>query len=218
MGFSLLGKVSSVHSTWGAHRGDTNSLQQNLTSDWKLIRAAYPSVAKHNAPTQKRATSARNESSQLVSIVVPKLFVSKVRKLIRSRTFHFLDLSGELKNRIYEYVFTVSSDAHGLVRMVKFKRKSRTPSMLALLETCRQIKNEAEGLVFSTNHLDILAHHLGSADPTDNADEEKAGEFLNSISLSRVHSITKLQVSIFKETSFSTVFDELPFPANLRTL
>lgn len=68
----------------------------------------------------------------------------------------FLALPPELRNRIYADHFTLVDEWFYSPYKVPVRYKSwrDEPSVLALLQTCRQIRDEAEGIFFSANHLE----------------------------------------------------------------
>ncbi|KAK4542837.1 hypothetical protein LTR36_006213 [Oleoguttula mirabilis] len=74
-----------------------------------------------------------------------------------------LALPPELRTRIWEYVFSSVADEHGsvcLTRTIQPQDEDEDedapwPSVLVLLETCRQIRDEAEGLFYHLNRLQL---------------------------------------------------------------
>ncbi|KAK3629515.1 hypothetical protein LTR22_021883 [Elasticomyces elasticus] len=84
-----------------------------------------------------------------------------------------LSLTPELRNRIYHYVFCISDgdDMVFLTRSVPANKaishqapsessmldriETSKPSVLTMLQTCRQILNEAEALFFHLNHFTL---------------------------------------------------------------
>lgn len=61
-------------------------------------------------------------------------------------TFRFLDLPAELRNKIYTNLLTRDPT----------KTRGAHPQLLA---TCRKIHNEASGLLYSLNRIDVYVHH-----------------------------------------------------------
>ncbi len=62
------------------------------------------------------------------------------------RTFRFLDLPAEIRNKIYTKLLTRDPT----------KMRGAHPQILA---TCRKIHNEASGLLYSLNRIDVYVHH-----------------------------------------------------------
>ncbi len=62
-------------------------------------------------------------------------------------------LPPELRNKIYRYILIIGSDE--VVRLTTRKRK--TPSCLALLQTCRQVNHEAYHIFYRWNILGLAA-------------------------------------------------------------
>ena len=69
-----------------------------------------------------------------------------------------LGLPPELRNRIYEHIFYIepTSDENGY-SYVPISRDEQvypdSPSVLALLQTCRQVLSEAEGIFYAINQV-----------------------------------------------------------------
>lgn len=61
-------------------------------------------------------------------------------------TFRFLDLPAELRNKVYTNVLTRDPT----------KTRGAHPQLLA---TCRKIHDEASGLLYSLNQIDVYVHH-----------------------------------------------------------
>ncbi|KAK4542832.1 hypothetical protein LTR36_006208 [Oleoguttula mirabilis] len=87
----------------------------------------------------------------------------------------FLKLPPELRNRIYEQHLTLRDGRHHWYREphevpVRYIAHGYAkPTVLALLQTCRQIRREAEAIFFSANRLevsmrDVAAHRKGVFD------------------------------------------------------
>ena len=72
----------------------------------------------------------------------------------------FLSLPPEIRNRIYDYHLIMNDARHGRPTKVQISNISTTyykqRSALALLQTCHQIHDEAEGIFFATNHLQVF--------------------------------------------------------------
>lgn len=88
------------------------------------------------------------------------------------KPFRFLDLPPELRNRIYGYIFTAHSQGdHGVWALISTRRRldeightfyrrhyelsadEEDRSVLAILQTCRQINKEARSMPFNINQI-----------------------------------------------------------------
>ena len=70
-------------------------------------------------------------------------------------TCRLLALPAEIRSQIYEYVLYVPT-ASGEVTV----RPSQAPSVLAILQTCRQIEDEAKCVFYHINHLRICTREI----------------------------------------------------------
>lgn len=75
-----------------------------------------------------------------------------------------LSLPAELRNRIYEYVLVVQNSKLkvDMQRQPSFWRGTDSHSVLALLQTCRQIHKEARGIFYYENTLCLTSTTLPS--------------------------------------------------------
>ncbi|KAK1073426.1 hypothetical protein LTR74_001835 [Friedmanniomyces endolithicus] len=81
-----------------------------------------------------------------------------------------LTIAPEIRNRIYDFVFTVATD-DDTVKLCCIRNPSTrygghhanltSPSVLVLLQTCRQVLNEAECIFFHVNHFEINCYAVG---------------------------------------------------------
>lgn len=74
---------------------------------------------------------------------------------------HLLSLPPEIRNIIYTYVLYVPTPS-GRVTLTKSRTAIRLPSALSILQTCYQIKNEAECIFYHINHLRFPAEACAS--------------------------------------------------------
>ena len=85
--------------------------------------------------------------------------------------FNFLQLPSELRNLIYEHVFTVplnsitlpsATTKEGMVDIVHDAsiREPPPPSVLSLLQPCRQVYDEASGIFYHINHISMYSSRL----------------------------------------------------------
>ena len=66
-----------------------------------------------------------------------------------------LSLPPEIRNVIYELVFTsAENDEFGFVN-VKRRSKDTVPSVLSVTRTCKQIHNEAPAIFYSAHYINI---------------------------------------------------------------
>jgi hypothetical protein len=68
-------------------------------------------------------------------------------------------LPAELRNEIYTLVLRVTTDNDGRVKLSPLQH-STTPSVLSLLQTCRLVCDEAEGIFYNCNHVELYHRHL----------------------------------------------------------
>lgn len=76
-----------------------------------------------------------------------------------------LSLPPEIRNVIYQLVLTVNggipNSRHvNIYRRLKRPGNIREASVLALLQTCKQINNEATAIFYLINHIHISTMHL----------------------------------------------------------
>ncbi|KAK5121256.1 hypothetical protein LTR85_005422 [Meristemomyces frigidus] len=73
-----------------------------------------------------------------------------------------LALPPELRNNIFELVLTVQPDSGDAVTISHASRLDPpAPSVLAILQTCRQVRDEAQTVFYHANHLRCYYHNLG---------------------------------------------------------
>ncbi|KAF2483424.1 hypothetical protein BDY17DRAFT_147301 [Neohortaea acidophila] len=125
-----------------------------------------------------------------------------------------LSLAPELRNRIYHEIFSMST-FETPVRLVKFIVKStdRPQTVLAFLQTCRQIRHEAEGVFFAINHIATPIQSLTQPLSTGNMSSVR----LASIRTLTVRKARTLAIERFVERWLSQMpelkvltFDEIP--------
>jgi hypothetical protein len=70
-------------------------------------------------------------------------------------------LPAELRNEIYTLVLRVqpNNNDYGCIPISPLQNSTR-PSVLSLLQTCRLICDEAEGIFYNCNHIEIYHRHL----------------------------------------------------------
>lgn len=77
-----------------------------------------------------------------------------------------LSLPAEIRNRIYHYVLAVNKSKHGednvaaVVHDTCFYRHDG-PSVLSMLQTCKQLHNEAEAIFYTINWLELPPRGIG---------------------------------------------------------
>ena len=91
-------------------------------------------------------------------------------------TSNFFTLSPELRNRIYHLVLHIPG-----LQLVKSDQlpPSAPPSVLSLLQTCRQIRDEAQGIFYACNELRLARPHF---------------DFLRTLSLPRLKAISTVTI------------------------
>jgi len=81
-----------------------------------------------------------------------------------------LTIAPEIRNRVYEFVFTIATGdvtarlcciRNPITRHGGHHANLTSPSVLVLLQTCRQILNEAECIFFHVNHFEIDCYAVG---------------------------------------------------------
>lgn len=118
--------------------------------------------------------------------------------------FRFLDLPAELRNRVYGYLFTAGEDVWLARDSASDRRKPA--SRLGLLQTCRQIHDEAEAMPYALNHLCVDGHALGHVVPPGSPSAHgQHARFLNSLTPTRYESITSLTIWTSKSCNMAAL-------------
>ncbi|KAK4542834.1 hypothetical protein LTR36_006210 [Oleoguttula mirabilis] len=124
-------------------------------------------------------------------------------------------LAPELRNIIYQMVLTVPPDDNGAVTIsCASPSRNRDPSVLSILQTCRQARDEAQAIFYHNNHLRCYHHNLGLSYPT----TKVQFNFLGTISPTRRAAIRAMTVIIsegHEATRAAKVMQSLP---GLKTL
>lgn len=74
-----------------------------------------------------------------------------------------LALSPELRNLIYDYVFTVTTSDGKVTMRHNDNIRSTESSVLAFLQTCRLVNDEAAAIFYHNNHLNFCPEWPSSA-------------------------------------------------------
>lgn len=129
----------------------------------------------------------------------------------------FLDLPAELRNRVYRMRFS-PRDEYGEVHISRDSSKDGSGSCLALLQTCRQIRDEAQCIYYAENKLIICHEYFGVREP--NEDDEEDSLFLANTSAPRLHAITDLTIKFGESGSgeVASIFEELQVLQGLKKL
>lgn len=109
------------------------------------------------------------------------------------QSFRFLDLPPELRNRVYTYAFTIQTEDGEVDLANRSTIGKRGGSHLHILQTCRQIHEEAQCIFYAINNLSIDSAALGKLEPERWSDRG----FLYSTSEARLRAITNFTVRIY---------------------
>lgn len=77
--------------------------------------------------------------------------------------FRFLDIRPELRNRVYKYALTVPCEQTERVEIKKHAQCSALScscTVLAILQICTQVHEEAQAIFYDENHLGISGKEL----------------------------------------------------------
>lgn len=99
------------------------------------------------------------------------------------QAFRFLDLPAEMRNRIHEFAFEAKST--GTANKLRALHRPRAPlpghaTAIALLQTCRQVQREAEGIFCNFTKIILVNTYLPA--------------FIDTTSTARLSKITTLSL------------------------
>jgi len=100
-------------------------------------------------------------------------------------------LPAELRNKIYELALHVQSSTEAAI-ITRRPRNPKSPTVLGLLQTCKQINSEAAGIFYSTNEL--MLH-------TDDDGPRSTRTFVQALSGKRRESITRIHIRSARQTT-----------------
>ncbi|KAK3710713.1 hypothetical protein LTR37_010132 [Vermiconidia calcicola] len=106
-------------------------------------------------------------------------------------TCRLLALPAEIRSQIYEYVLYVPT-ASGEVTI----RPSKAPSLLAILQTCRQIEDEAKCIFYNINHLRICTRAIADGDMYSYEDPETLRYLTATLDTARAAAVKNLTVRL----------------------
>jgi len=113
-----------------------------------------------------------------------------------------LTLPPELRNRVYELALTVAPNSDGKVKVGS--ASSTRPSVLAVLQSCRQIRNEAEGRFYYSHDLQL--------------DWIATLNFLENTSAKRRQAIRTVTVAVDSPEQATAVMKQLRYTTRLKSL
>ena len=67
-------------------------------------------------------------------------------------------LPAEIRKYVHTLLFTVSPNESGRVRLSNHRTRPEKPTVLAMLQTCRLVNDEAQALFYNIHHIELLGY------------------------------------------------------------